>query len=156
MSLEEYLKGKGIWYRFVEKAETVHTSDASKATGIPLARITKNLVSVTDLGEYVLLVVPGDRRVDLKTAARALDVRNVSTLPFKDAEAVSGYPPGGTPTVGHKTRMRVVLDRSLLDHETLFCGGGSRNRILELRTQDVIRLTDALVAEIAEAPPILP
>ena len=40
MSLEEYLKNQGVWYRFVEKAETVHTSDASKATGIPLARIT--------------------------------------------------------------------------------------------------------------------
>ena len=154
--MEEYLKGRGIWHRFVEKAETVHTSDASKATGIPLARITKNLVSVTDLGEFVLLVVPGDRRVDLKKAARVLDVRNVSTLPFKDAEAVSGYPPGGTPTVGHKRRMRVVLDLSLQSHETLFCGGGSKNRILELRTQDVVRLTDALVAEIAEALSTLP
>ena len=154
--MEQYLIGTGIWYRFIEKAETVHTSDASKATGIPLARITKNLVSITDLGEFVLLVVPGDRRVDLKKAAHALDVRNVSTLPFKDAEAVSGYPPGGTPTVGHKRKMRIVLDRSLLNHEILFCGGGSRDRILELRTQDVVRLTDALVAEIAEAPPILP
>ena len=156
MSLEEYLKDKGVWYRFVEKAETVHTLDASKATGIPLARIAKNLVSVTDLGEFVLLVVPGDRRVDLKKAAQALEVRNVSTLPFKDAEAVSGYPPGGTPTLGHKRRMRIVLDQSLLGYDTLYCGGGSRNKILELRTQDVIRLTKAVVVEIAEIPSTVP
>ena len=152
MSLEDYLKDKGVWYRFVEKAETVHTADASKATGIPLARITKNLVSVTEEGEFVLLVVSGDRRVDLRKAARALGVKNVSTIPFKDAEAVSGYPPGGTPTVGHRKTMRVVLDRSLLAYETIFCGGGSRNRILELRTEDAIRLAQAVVAEIVEIP----
>ncbi|MDP7208008.1 MAG: YbaK/EbsC family protein, partial [Candidatus Bathyarchaeota archaeon] len=65
MDIEVYLQEKGIWHKFIEKSETVHTADASEATGIDLHRITKNLVSKTRKGEYVLLVVPGDRRVDL-------------------------------------------------------------------------------------------
>lgn len=150
MNLEDYLKSRNVWYRFVDKAETVHTADAAKVTGIPLPRVTKNLVSCTKEGEFVLLVVPGDKRVDLKKAAKALGVRFVSTIPFKDAEAVSGYPPGGTPTVGHKTEMRVVIDRSLLAYDTIFCGGGTRNRLLELRTEDAIRLGDAVVGDITE------
>ena len=48
--LEKYLKSKKIWYRFIDKAETVHTADASKATGINLNRITKNLISTTNTG----------------------------------------------------------------------------------------------------------
>ncbi len=149
MELEEYLREQGVWYRFVEKAETVHTADASDATGIELHRITKNLVSKTRKGGYALIIVPGDRRVDLKAAARALGVKNVRLLPFAEAEEISGYPPGGTPSVGHKTEMSVVLDSKLLEMETLYCGGGTRDRLLELRVEDVVRLNDAVVAPIS-------
>lgn len=149
MELEEYLREQGVWYKFVEKAETVHTADASDATGIELHRITKNLVSKTRKGGYALIVVPGDRRVDLKAAARALGVKNVRLLPFAEAEEISGYPPGGTPSVGHKTEMSVVLDSKLLEMETLYCGGGTRDRLLELRVEDIVRLNDAVVAPIS-------
>ena len=151
MELEEYLREQGVWYRFVEKAETVHTADASDATGIELHRITKNLVSKTRKEGYALIIVPGDRRVDLKAAARALGVKNVRLLPFAEAEEISGYPPGGTPSVGHKTEMSVVLDSKLLEMETLYCGGGTRDRLLELRVEDVVRLNDAAVAPITRS-----
>ena len=127
----------------------MHTADASEATGIDLHRITKNLVSKTRKGEYALLVVPGDRRVDLKAAAKALGTKNVRLMPFSDAETISGYPPGGTPTIGHKTPMRVIVDEELAGFETFFCGGGSTDRLLELRVDDVKRLTDAIVAKIS-------
>jgi len=127
----------------------VHTADASEATGIDLHRITKNLVSKTRKGEYALLVVPGDRRVDLKAAAKALGTKNVRLMPFSEAETISGYPPGGTPTIGHKTSMKVVLDEELSGFETFFCGGGSKDRLLELRVDDMKRLTDAIVTKIS-------
>jgi Cys-tRNA(Pro)/Cys-tRNA(Cys) deacylase len=133
----------------VEKKETVHTADASRVTGIDLHRITKNLVSKTNEGEHVLLIAPGDRRVDLKAAARALGVKNVRLLPFEEAEKITGYPPGGTPSLGYAERMRVVLDAELKDFETLYCGGGTRDRLLEVRVEDVIKLNDAIVSTIS-------
>lgn len=150
MSLHEYLEKEGIWHRFIPKHETVHTADAAQATGIDLHRITKNLISITDTGEYVVLIIPGDRRVDLRRAAEALGVRNVRLMPFGDAESISGYPPGGTPSVGHKTRMRAVVDAELVELETMYCGGGSRDLILEIRVEDVINLTSAIVAPISK------
>ena len=149
MDLEAYLEENGIWHRFIEKSETVHTADASEATGIDLHRITKNLVSKTRKGEYALLVVPGDRRVDLKAAAKALGAKKIRLMPFSEAETISGYPPGGTPTIGHKTPMKVVLDEELAGFETFYCGGGSRDRLLELRVDDVKKLTDVIVARIS-------
>jgi Cys-tRNA(Pro)/Cys-tRNA(Cys) deacylase len=150
MNLEEYLKKSGVWYRLMDKAETVHTADASRATGIELSRITKNLVCKTSDGRYALLVVPGNRRVNLQKAAQALNTRNIQLLGFNDAEAISGYPPGGTPSIHHKTPMSVVMEKDLLSNETMFCGGGSRDRILELKTGDVLKLTNAVAADISE------
>ena len=150
MDLEASLRTAGVWHRFVGKVETIHTADASSATGIELHRITKNLVSKTSDGDYALLIIAGDRRVNLQKAAQALGTRNVRLLSFNEAEAVSGYPPGGTPSVCHKTKMKVVLDEELLECETIFCGGGSRDRLLELRTNDVLRLDNAVTADISE------
>ena len=148
--LEACLRTAGIWYRFIEKVETVHTSDASSATGIELHRITKNLVCKTSDGDYALLIIAGDRRVNLQKAAQALGTRNVRLLGFDEAEVVSGYPPGGTPSVWHKTKMNVVLDEELLKFETIYCGGGSRDRLLELKTEDALRLNSAVTANISE------
>ena len=148
VDLEDYLKRKKVWHKFIRKPETVHTADAARVAGIDLQRVTKNLVSQADEGEYVLLIVPGDRKVHLKVAANVLGVKRVRLAPFDQAEDISGYPPGGTPSVGHKTRMKVIVDRSLLRFETIYCGGGSRNKLLELRTTDALRLNDAVIAGI--------
>jgi Cys-tRNA(Pro) deacylase len=149
MDLEGYLKRNNLWYRFVGKPETIHTADAARVVGVELNRVTKNLVCETSEGEYVLLIIPGDKRVDLKRVAGVLKVKNVSLVPFKKTEQISGYTPGGTPSVGHKTKMRVVFDKSLLCYETIYCGGGSRDKLLELKTKDVISLNEAVVAEIS-------
>lgn len=149
-NLREYLDRNRVWHRFINKPETVHTADAARVARVELQRVTKNLVSKTDPGEIVLLIVPGDRKVDLKAAANVLSVRNVSLVPFIDAEKISGYSPGGTPSIGHKIHMRTVVDESLLQYDTVYCGGGSRDRLLELRTVDIIKLNDAIVAEISK------
>jgi Cys-tRNA(Pro)/Cys-tRNA(Cys) deacylase len=150
LTLEEFLESKRVWHRFIHKPETIHTSDASKLTGVNLNQLTKNLVGTTSEGKYVLLIVPGNRRVDLRKASQILETKNISLTPFREAESISGYPPGGTPSVGHKMPMSVVMDESLLKYETIFCGGGTRDKILELKTQDVIVLNKATVGDLAE------
>jgi len=149
--LERYLEKGGIWHKFILKRETIHTKDAAEVTGIELHRISKNLACRTGEGEHVLLIIPGDRKANLSAAAEILNVKDLSLLPLKEAEAVTGYSPGGTPSIGHKLKMRVVLDRCLLEFETFFCGGGSRDRLLELRTEDVRKRTGAVIGEICSA-----
>ena len=149
MSLDEYLSAHKVWHRFIPKPETIHTADAARVSGIELRRITKNLVFKVDDKEYALLIVPGDRKVDPGKAAKALAAKKIALVPFEKSEEISGYPPGGTPSIGHRTQMKVVLDRSLLEFETIYCGGGRRDRLLELRVQDVAKLTHAVIADIS-------
>ena len=153
VDFERHLEGNRIWHRFISKEKTIHTADAAKAAGVELHRLTKNLVSKSDRDENVLLIVPGDRKVDLRSAAEALSVRRVHLVSFAEAEKVSGYPPGATPSIGHRTPMRTVIDRSLLECETIYCGGGSRDRLVELRTKDIIRLSNAIIADISKMQP---
>lgn len=148
MDLEKYLAENELWHRFIIKQETVHTSDASRAAGIPLHMITKNLVSTTSEGEYLLLIVPGDRRVNLKRAAQLMGTSNVKLVPFNQAHEISGYDPGGTPSVGLDKEVKTIMDVEVAEMETFYCGGGRRDRLLQLKTCEVVKHTCALVASI--------
>jgi Cys-tRNA(Pro)/Cys-tRNA(Cys) deacylase len=150
MDIDNWLLEQGLWHRFIEKRGTVHTADASEVTGIDLHRITKNLVSITDTGENVVIIIPGDSRVNLKSVAKALGVKNVKLIPFDQSELISGYPPGGTPSLGFKKKMRVILDVELEGFETFFCGGGVRERLLEVKFSDVKKVNDAIVVSITK------
>ena len=150
LTLGEFLESKRVWHRFIAKPETIHTSDASKLTGVDLNQLTKNLIGTTSEGKFVLLIVPGNRRVDLRKASCILGTKNVSLIPFGEAESISGYPPGGTPSVGHKMPLSVVMDESLLKYDTIFCGGGTRDKILELKTLEVISLNKATIGDLTE------
>jgi Cys-tRNA(Pro)/Cys-tRNA(Cys) deacylase len=150
MDLEKKLNDLGVWYRFIDKEETTHTADASRVTGIDIHKITKNLVSKTSNDDYSLLIVPGDRKVDLKKAAKALNVKKVRLIPFLEAEKISGYPPGGTPSIGLVNEVKTVLEKDLTQFKTFFCGGGTRNKLLELRTEEIIKVSNAIIENISK------
>lgn len=150
MELESYLIGNGIWHRFVEKPETVHTADAAKEAGIDLHKVTKSLVMLDQDKNTVLAIIPGDCKLSFPKARKVLGTEKLRLVPFEDAEKYSGYLPGATPMVCHKKEMKVVMDKKLSSLDTIYGGGGSRTRLLEMRTEDVVRLNRAVVADITE------
>ncbi|MBS7644756.1 MAG: aminoacyl-tRNA deacylase [Candidatus Bathyarchaeia archaeon] len=150
MELECFLRSKGVWYRLLNKPSTIHTKDASRVTGIPLNRITKSLVFKAD-GKPVLAVIPGDAKVDESKLAKVLGVRRVELASLEEAEKFSGYSPGGTPPVHHAGIEHVIFDIKLISLETIYGGGGAKDRLLELRVEDALKLTGGLVADISKA-----
>lgn len=152
VKLESRLRELGVWYRFIEKSHsTVHTADAADVTGIELHRISKNLMAKTSEGGYVALIIPGDRRLDYKEAAKALNVKSLSLVPFNEADQISGYPPGGTPSIGYQMKLGVLLDEELAQYETFYCGGGSTRMLLEVRKDDVVRINGAKICRISKS-----
>ncbi len=149
MNLIAYLKQKKVWFNVIEKESTVHTADAAAKVGLPLERVTKSLVFLAD-GSPIIAVVPGNCRVNKSKLKEALSAKDVSLVPFEQAEKYSGYPPGATPPVNHKNVKKVVIDQGVMGFETVFGGGGSRKKLIELKPEDIQRLNNAIVADIAE------
>jgi Cys-tRNA(Pro) deacylase len=148
LDLEDYLRREGVWFRILDKPSTIHTVDASKVTGVSLEHITKSLVFRAD-GQPILAVISGDRRVDSSRLAEAVGAKKVQLVPFEEAQKFSGYPPGGTPPIHHVNIVKVVFDRELTRFDTIYGGGGSRNKLVELKVQDALKLTGGIVADIS-------
>jgi Cys-tRNA(Pro) deacylase len=150
MNLIAYLKSNGVWFKIIEKESTVHTADAAAATGIPLERVTKSLVFLDENNNPVLAIIPGNCMVNKGKLKNILAVKNVELVPFEQAEKYSGYEPGATPPVCHRNIKKVVIDQKVMSHQTVFGGGGSRKKLIELKPEDIQKLNNAIVADITE------
>lgn len=147
VNLVSYLKSKNIWYKFLTKKTTVHTADAAASLGLPLERITKSLVFSAD-GQPILVIVPGTSRVDKNKLKTILNVKNVQIVPFSEAERYSGYPPGATPPIHHKNIRLVIIDKKVMQFETVYGGGGSRKKLIELKPEDIKKLNNGIIADV--------
>jgi Cys-tRNA(Pro) deacylase len=150
MNLISYLKNNKVWFKIIEKHETVHTADAAAATGIPLERVTKSLVFLDENKTPILAIIPGNCVANKKKLKDILAVKNIELAPFEEAEKYSGYEPGATCPVFHKNIKKVVMDQKVMQHETVFGGGGSRKKLIELKPEDIKKLNNAIVADISE------
>ena len=65
------------------------------------------------------------------------------------AERSSGYVVGGISPLGQRTRLRTVVDETAELFDTVLVSGGRRGLSVELAPGDLVRLTAAVVADVA-------
>lgn len=123
--------------------------EAARVLGIPEARVFKTLVAEAD-GRLVVAVVPVSGQLDLKALARALGVRRAAMADPAAAERATGYVVGGISPLGQKRAHTTLLDASALDHQTVLVSAGRRGLDVALAPADLVSLTAARVAAIAQ------
>lgn len=122
--------------------------EAAEALGVDAARVFKTLVAEVD-GTLTVGVVPVTGQLDLKALAAATGGKRARMADAAAAQRATGYVLGGISPLGHRSRLRVVVDESAKTFETVFCSGGRRGLEIELAPDDLIRLAGATVAPIA-------
>jgi Cys-tRNA(Pro)/Cys-tRNA(Cys) deacylase len=122
--------------------------EAAEALGVEPERVFKTLLFDAD-GEIAVGIVPVSARLDLKRAAAALGARRGAMADPAVAERRTGYVVGGISPLGQRTRHRTVVDETVELWDTVFVSGGRRGLDVELAPADLLRLTDAIVADIA-------
>jgi Cys-tRNA(Pro)/Cys-tRNA(Cys) deacylase len=120
---------------------------AAAALDIELDRFAKTLV--VDAGGPVLVLMAGDQELSLRKLARVRDVKEAALADPKDAERLTGYLVGGIGPFGTRRELPVLLEELLTLHDRIAVNGGGRGVIVELATDDLIRLTGATVADLA-------
>ncbi len=149
MNLTAYLRTRGVEFEFVDKGTTHHAADASRVTGIPLSAIAKTIVFSTDDQKIIVAVVRADHKVSRHKLQKCSTTRHVEVAPDHVADKATGYPTGGIPPVGHRRRLPVYVDSHVAAMEHVWCGGGTRTRLVRLRTDDLLTLSGAQVCDIA-------
>lgn len=138
---------------FDYKAFTSPAKSAGQAAdliGCPLGAIVKSLFFVTkETGEYLLILASGENRVSSGRIQEQLQQPAIPT----DARTVlnkTGFPVGGVPPFGHKTRFKVLMDRDLLQYDQVWASAGSIYAVMGMAPQDLMRLSGAELHEVKD------
>jgi Cys-tRNA(Pro) deacylase len=147
--LRDYLEHHGIQAILVEpKIPTPTVLDAARALGVEPSDIIKSVAFESKDGTVVLVVAPGDRRIDTNKVAQLVNLEKLKMASSARVLEVTGYPAGGVPPVGHPEGLRIILDTTLLEREALIGGGGSERLLLRITPAEVIRATSATVGDV--------
>jgi Cys-tRNA(Pro)/Cys-tRNA(Cys) deacylase len=122
-------------------------TEAAEALGLPPEQVFKTLLVDTGAG-LAVGVVPVTGSLDLKAVASALGVKRVTMADPAAAERSSGMVVGGISPVGQKRRLPTVVDESAELFDVVYVSGGRRGLDIGLSPADLVRLTDATVADI--------
>jgi Cys-tRNA(Pro)/Cys-tRNA(Cys) deacylase len=68
--------------------------------------------------------------------------------PPAEAEKVTGYKVGGISPFAQRRKLPVVIEETLLCLDRIVVNGGRRGVLVEMATEDVVRLLDATPADV--------
>lgn len=124
--------------------------EAAAALGVEPDRVLKTLMASVD-GRLVVAVVPVTGKLDLKALAAAVGGKRAEMADRAVAERATGYVVGGISPLGQKTVHTTVVDETVELFDTVLVSGGRRGLDVELAPADLVRLTRAVLADIARA-----
>ncbi len=84
----------------------------------------KTLVTVGKTNNHYVFLVPVNKELDLKKAAKAVNEKNIEMVKSKELLALTGYIHGGCSPVGMKKSFKTVIDSSAKNYDKLIFSGG--------------------------------
>lgn len=150
-ALKRVLDANGVGYDVLPHTHTESAAAEAAALGISTNEVAKTLVVSTPSGN-VRAVLPASRRIDLRKLGDLYESGRKSVQLVTEDELAKSYPEfelGAVPPVGGRDEP-VVVDRSLVDHESIVLEAGNHDESVRLLTDDLVRLAHAKVADISQ------
>lgn len=128
---------------------TKTASDAADAVGCGVAQIASSIVVTVD-NEPVVVITSGANRVDTETVASIVNGKHAVMADADTVKEATGWSIGGVPPICHDNDVRVLMDETLLNHDTVWTAAGTPSAVFPVAPERLRDLADADVADIAE------
>ena len=140
------------------KYQSYYYGDTSAISGVEVAtalnqdfrRVFKTLVTVSNSKKYYLFMIPVDKELDLKKAAKSVSCKSISMLPSKELLPLTGYVQGGCSPIGMKKEFLTVIDSSALEFTTIIFSAGKIGYQVEVAVCDLEHLLHCQFASVIE------
>ncbi|KMT22176.1 Cys-tRNA(Pro) deacylase [Clostridium cylindrosporum] len=138
----------------IEYITKVYDTSDGKIDGVSVAKkvgraeneIFKTIVTIGATKELYVFIIPVDKEIDLKKAAKVAGEKKIDMLPLNDLLKYTGYIRGGCSPIGMKKLYKTFIQENAMNLETMVFSGGKVGLQIELKPDD---LKKAISAEFA-------
>ena len=128
--------------------DNLAATHVAEELGEDIATVFKTLVLRGDRAGLFVCVIPGDKEVDLKAAARVSGNKKADLIPMKELLPTTGYIRGGCSPIGMKKPLPTFIHSTCLEHQCIYISAGVRGLQIAIAPSDLVAYVGATVADL--------
>ena len=102
--------------------------------------VVRSVLFRGESGQFVLLAVAGGGRADWAILRKHLNEKKVRMAEYNEVPEATGYVVGAVPPVALPANVRILVDSSVKNYETVVIGSGVLGYALTLKGSDLLKL----------------
>lgn len=146
------LEASGLDFEITRHGRVGSLAEAAAARGVEPRDIIKTLVVRRGEGDFLFVLVPGDREISWPKLRALLGVNRLSMPDQEGAKEATGYERGTITPFGSTTAWPVIADASLTGESgrTISLGAGAHGVAATVNAEAALALLNAQIADVTE------
>lgn len=112
--------------------------------------VFKTLVTIGKSGNHFVFLVPVNRELNLKKAAKTVGEKSISMIKQAELLPLTGYIHGGCSPVGMKKLFKTVIDESASSYDKIIFSGGKIGYQIETTLSELKKAISFILGDISE------
>ena len=144
------LDGKKIKYSSHNYVDTdaISGTDVANVLNQDPEKVFKTLVTESGTKKNYVFLVPVEKELDLKKAAKTVGEKSISMIKSKDLLPLTGYIHGGCSPIGMKKQFVTVIHETAENFDTILFSGGKIGYQVELPIDELKKIIRFDLADI--------
>ncbi len=148
----EALDAAGVTHRVIRHSPVSSLAEAAQARGVEPADVVKTLVVRRAEGDFLFVLVPGDRAISWPKLRSVLGVSRLSMPQADVARQATGYERGTITPFGSVAPWPVIADERIRGRQ-ITLGAGEHGLAVAVAADEVLTALDATVADVSDPDP---
>lgn len=125
----------------IEVADTLHES---------YDKVFKTLVTVSNTNINYVFVVPVNKELDLKRAAKVVGEKSIEMLKSSNLLPLTGYIHGGCSPIGMKKQFKTIIDISASNKDKIYINAGKIGYQIEIELKELQKVINFKLEDITK------
>lgn len=125
----------------IEVADTLHES---------YDKVFKTLVTVSNTNINYVFVVPVNKELDLKKAAKVVGEKSIEMLKSSNLLPLTGYIHGGCSPIGMKKQFKTIIDISASNKDKIYISAGKIGYQIEIELKELQKVINFKLEDITK------
>ena len=138
-----------IQYEKTEHEPVFTSEEAAAVRGVSMSQAAKTLLFKTKEGQFVLVVLPGDKRADSKKLKEILHTKSLRFAAPEEVEQQMGCRIGSCYPLGVVAGLRTLVDKSLAENKEIFFNPGRHDVSIHMSYSGYIKLSQPEIVAVA-------